>query len=107
LVSVVAGPTAQAAGVGGLAAPELTGDERHARFGHRRQRVARLAGLLVLAATIVGLALLDYPVLFGRWESFVTYPMMQGPPPALTLENTPGGFTFYFNMGRFALVDLG
>jgi hypothetical protein len=69
--------------------------------------MARMLGLLALAATVVGLALLDYPVVFGRWESFVTYPMMEGPGPALTLDITPGGFTFDFNKGRFALVDLG
>jgi hypothetical protein len=53
------------------------------------------------------LAFVDYPIVFGRWESFVTYPMMQGPGPALTLDITPGGFTFDFNKGRFAFIDLG
>ena len=57
--------------------------------------------------TVVALALLDYPIVFGRWESFVTYPMMTGPGPVLTLDITPGGFTFDFNKGRFALIDLG
>ncbi|HZO32523.1 MAG TPA: hypothetical protein VFH48_41785 [Chloroflexota bacterium] len=106
-MSVLADPIQPSHGPLGATGVDLVDDGRASRDRRPGRRVARAVGLLVLVLTTAGLAVLDYPIVFGRWESFVTYPMMQGPGPTLTLDITPGGFTFDFNKGRFALIDLG
>ena len=106
-MSVLADPIQPSHGPLGATGVDLVDDGRASRDRRPGRRVARAVGLLVLVLTTAGLAVLDYPIVFGRWESFVTYPMMQGPGPTLMLDITPGGFTFDFNKGRFALVDLG
>ena len=106
-MSVVADPRDEAAEAVVRAGPEPAADGRVRPVGGSGLGIARALGVLALATTVVALALLDYPIVFGRWESFVTYPLMDGPGPTLALDITPGGFTFDFNTGRFALVDLG
>ena len=106
-MSVLADPIQPSHGPLGATGVDLVDDGRASRDRRPGRRVARAVGLLVLVLTTAGLAVLDYPIVFGRWESFVTYPMMQGPGPTLMLDITPGGFTFDFNKGRFALIDLG
>src|SRR5437764_14772206 len=77
------------------------------RAGVSVRTATRVLGALSLAATIIALALLDYPSVLGRWEGFGTFQVMLGPEPPLSFAITPGGFTYDFNKGRFALVDLG
>jgi hypothetical protein len=60
----------------------------------------------LLVVGVVALALLDYPIVFGRWEGFGAFPVMLGTGPELALDITQGGFTFDFNKGRFALIDV-
>ena len=92
---------------GDEATSEPVPDSRARRLGLFGCSPGRLLGLAALAVTVVSLAVLDYPVVFGRWEGFATFPVMLGSGPVLALDITPGGFTYDFNKGRFSLVDAG
>src|SRR4051812_16367488 len=75
------------------------------RAGLLGGRAVRVLGVAALAVTVVALALLDYPSVLGRWEGFVSFPLMQGPPPPLIFEITPGGYVYNRSLSRYALVD--
>lgn len=102
-MSAVVEPAGPTGSDSGIAQPR---HERERRFGSFVRLAGGIVGLLVLASTIAVLGLLDYPVVFGRWEGTWAIQMMLGPAPPLPLEIRGGGYisapTRYY-----ALINLG
>jgi hypothetical protein len=106
LMSLAASPFHRPSIFVGVMRPARWRAESARRAGVSVQVAARTLGVLALGITVLALVLLEYPAVLGRWEGFGTFQVMAGAEPPLSFEITPGGFTYDFNKGRFALVDL-